>query len=67
MSPTWKRTFRAWGEEEDAGINTDPSVMVKFGDVFHVSWRAAEAFAVRKGLTIVDLDGGKTGELGDGQ
>jgi hypothetical protein len=35
---------------------------VRFGDVFHVSWRAEEAFAVSKGLTIVDLDGGKTGE-----
>jgi hypothetical protein len=48
------------GEEGDAGINTDPNVT--FGDVFHVSWRAAEAFAVSKGLIIVDLDGDKTGE-----
>jgi hypothetical protein len=37
-------------------------VKFKFSDVFHVSWRAAEAFAVSKGLTKVDLDGGKTGE-----
>jgi hypothetical protein len=36
--------------------------MVTFGDVFHVLWRAAEAFALNKGLTLVDLDGGKTGE-----
>jgi hypothetical protein len=63
-SPTWGRIFRTWpwGEEGDAGINTDPSGIVKFGAVFHVSWRAAEAFAVSKGLTMVDLDGGKTGE-----
>jgi hypothetical protein len=63
-SPTWKRRFRTWSEEGDAFINTgtDPSGMVKFGGVFHVSWRAAEAFAVSKGLIIVDLDGGKTGE-----
>jgi hypothetical protein len=43
------------GEEGDAGINTDPNVTVMFGDVFHVSGRAAEAFAVSKfkGLTTL--------------
>jgi hypothetical protein len=71
-SPTWKRSFRTWGEEGDAGINIDPSgVIVKFGDVvvFHVSWRAAEAFAAceQRADYIVDLDGGKTGEELDGQ
>jgi hypothetical protein len=54
--------YEGVGEEGDAGINTDPSVMVTFDDVFHVSWRAAEAIAASKGLTIFDLDGGKTGE-----
>jgi hypothetical protein len=64
-SPTWERSFctKMWARRGTcAGINTDPNVMVTFGDVFHVLWRAAEAFAVNKGLTIVDLDGGKTGE-----
>jgi hypothetical protein len=50
------------GEEGDAGINTDPNVTVTFGDVFHVSWRAADTFAVSKWLTMVVVDGGKIGE-----
>ena len=55
--------------EEEAGANADPNDQVTFGDVHGVSWRAAEAFAVSKGLTVVDLDGAKTGEelAGDGQ
>jgi hypothetical protein len=36
--------------------------MATYTDVYHVSWQAVQASAISKGLTVVGLDGAKTGE-----
>jgi hypothetical protein len=62
-NPTWKTSFCTWCEEGDAGINTyRPKCDGEFRRRIPRLVGAAEAFAVSKGLTIVALDGGKTGE-----
>jgi hypothetical protein len=52
-------SYKDVSEDGDAGTRALASRPIQ---IFYVSGRAAETFAVRKGLTVVDLDCGNTGE-----